>query len=436
MIKSLLTLTGILLLSLSTQAADTLSVEAAVTIGLENNYGIILSGYDRDVAVVNRKGGASLFMPTVNAGASANQTIYNTRQELFNGTINEGNRAQTNTQNANVTMSWTVFDGFRMFANMETLRLMESQGELQLRAQVESSVTQIMLQYFYLVQQKRFQHFLEQAYLISSERFRLAKARAEIGSGSELDMLQAQMSLNADSTALINSRFVWNALQSDFNQLLGRDPLTPFEVYTSFALPENLNREELLTRTHSNNVAVLIALTQREIAEQSVNVAQSYLYPTLSVNAGVNYTNLSAQIGVQKSNTAFGPALSATMNWNLFNGLYRQRQIQASRIRELQAEANISDRQLFIETAFSKAWINYQGSLQIVAIERENLKLAKRTMEIAFEKYKIGVLREVEFRDIQLSVINAEYRLLSAEFAAKQAETNLLQLSGSMSGLL
>lgn len=436
MIKSILTLTGLLLLSLTSQATDTLTVEAAVTIGLEQNYGIILSGYDRDVAIVNRQGGTSLFLPTVNTGANANLTIYNTRQELFNGTVNEGNHAQTNVRNANVTMNWTVFDGFRMFASMETLRQMESQGELQLRAQVETSVSQIMLQYFFLVQQKRFQHFLEIAYSISTERFRLAKARADIGSGSELDMLQAQMSLNADSTALMNSRFVWNGLQSDFNQLLGRDPLTPFEVYTSFALPSNLNREELLTRTHNNNVAILLALTQREIAEQSVNVSQSYLYPTLSVSAGLNYTSLSAQIGVQKSNQAFGPAVGASLNWNLFNGLYRQRQIQASRIRELQSEVNIKDQQLFIETAFAKAWINYQGSLQIVEIERGNLLLARRTMEIAFEKYKIGVLREVEFRDIQLSVLNAEYRLLSAEFAAKQNETNLLQLSGSLSGLL
>jgi len=64
--------------------------------------------------------------------------------------------------------------------------------------------------------------------------------------------------------------------------------------------------------------------------------------------------------------------------------------------------------------------------------EKENLKTAAENLEIALERYKLGNLSGLELREVQLSLLDAEERLLSVQYQAKLAEISLLQISGRM----
>jgi len=74
----------------------------------------------------------------------------------------------------------------------------------------------------------------------------------------------------------------------------------------------------------------------------------------------------------------------------------------------------------------------YKNDLKLVTIETANLVVARHTAKISFEKFRIGGMSDYELRQIQLSELEAENSLLTAQFQAKKSETELLRLSGKL----
>ena len=63
-------------------------------------------------------------------------------------------------------------------------------------------------------------------------------------------------------------------------------------------------------------------------------------------------------------------------------------------------------------------------------------ELILRSYEIAKERYMLGDLSGIEMREAQLSLLQAEERLLSVEYDTKICEISLLQLSGKITKYL
>jgi outer membrane protein TolC len=61
-----------------------------------------------------------------------------------------------------------------------------------------------------------------------------------------------------------------------------------------------------------------------------------------------------------------------------------------------------------------------------------NVEVARENVNIAFEKYKLGSINDIELREIQQKLIDAEYQLISSQFEAKKAEVEIDRLSGEL----
>ncbi|MEP5047608.1 MAG: TolC family protein, partial [Balneola sp.] len=71
-------------------------------------------------------------------------------------------------------------------------------------------------------------------------------------------------------------------------------------------------------------------------------------------------------------------------------------------------------------------------ALSLIELEQENLQFTKQSLDIALERFRLGTINSVELREAQLSLLNAENRLIIAQIEAKNAETELLRLSGDL----
>ena len=58
--------------------------------------------------------------------------------------------------------------------------------------------------------------------------------------------------------------------------------------------------------------------------------------------------------------------------------------------------------------------------------------MAKDNVNIAFERFRLGVSTYIELRDAQLSLADAYDRLITARYNTKVAETELLRLKGDL----
>ena len=74
----------------------------------------------------------------------------------------------------------------------------------------------------------------------------------------------------------------------------------------------------------------------------------------------------------------------------------------------------------------------YKNNLEVVKLEQQNLIAAKENYEIAMERYLLGDLPGIEMREAQKSLLDAEERILTAEYNTKLCEISLMQISGNI----
>ena len=92
--------------------------------------------------------------------------------------------------------------------------------------------------------------------------------------------------------------------------------------------------------------------------------------------------------------------------------------------------------ELSLRADLSNLWQAYRNNLEMLNLERQNLIAARDNHEIAMERYMLGDLSGIEMREAQKSLLDAEERILSAEYDTKLCEISLLQISGKITKYL
>ncbi|MDP1622870.1 MAG: TolC family protein [Bacteroidales bacterium] len=435
MIKPLVgnfTLVFLLIFTGFSYSQEVISLQKALEIGLMNNYSIILQKNDVDVLKNNNTLGNAGFLPTLNLNVSQNNNINTTHQEQFGGTVKDIANGRSNTLNAGVQMNWTLFDGMNMFVSKKMLGTLEDLGENGTRIILEGAVSDISLTYYSIIQMQKLVRVARDAVELSEQRKRIATAKVSLGSGSQLMLLQSTVDLNADSTRLINQLVMLESTCADFNQLLCRDPSTSLEIHDSIQLSAPRSYDSIMQDALRQNSRLTGVRLNQDLARLNVRQAQSGRYPKLNLMTGYNFSTLNSQTGFLLYNRSYGPAYGLNLTYNLFNGFNVNRTVKNAKLLMNSAEIEVQDVGLGLKTILYKNHLEYKANLEIVKMQTVNITVARQNVNIAFEKYKLGSINDIELREIQQKLIDAEYQLILSQFEAKKAEVEIEQLSGKL----
>jgi len=432
MIKRTGTIIFLTVIFLITSAQDTLTLFQAIEIGLENNYSIKLRQNSLEIASNNNTLGNAGILPVIDIETSPNASISNTSSRYISGTEKNVSNALNKSFSAGAELTWTLFDGFSMFADKNMLQALELMGETQVRLTVENTVNAIILTYFGIVQEKKLVQVLYNAVKLSIERKKVAAAKISIGAGSTLMLLQSSVDLNADSARLLNEMTSVIKLKADLNQMIGRNPEVVFEIRDLLEIDMDLVYEDLLLKMLSQNAELLMAKNNGVISALTLKDTKSDRYPKLDFNAAYNFNLSNSQSGFLEYNRAYGPNFGLTLSYKLFDGFNVHRNIKNAKIEFSSSEIRVKETQLGIRTQLFKTFQEYKLNLDIIQLETSNCEIARENVEVAIEKYKLGAISDFELREIQNKYIDAQYQLLLSQFRAKQAETGLLRMSGDL----
>ena len=147
------------------------------------------------------------------------------------------------------------------------------------------------------------------------------------------------------------------------------------------------------------------------------------------LNGGYGYTLNKYDISANSRRSNLGLNVGVTVGFNLFDG-NRRRELRNARIAVQNARLEREQLEQALRADLSNLWQAYQNNLQMLNLERQNLVAAKENHEIAMERYMLGNLSGIEMREAQKSLLDAEERILSAEYDTKLCEISLLQISG------
>ncbi|MDL2304450.1 TolC family protein [Bacteroides sp. OttesenSCG-928-D19] len=426
----LLALPGIL----AAQQSAVFDLKSCLETGLENNYSIRISRNDEQVTKNNVTLGYAGFLPTIDLTGSYTGNLNTTETKLREtGVTTKDSGVFDQTLNAGIALNWTIFDGFRITTNYERLKELEKMGEVSTRITIEDFIANLTAEYYnYLQQQIRLKN-LRYATTLSKERLRIVEARYSIGSFSRLDLQQARVDFNADSSRYMKQQELVNTSRIQLNELMARPDLDceliiPDSVIN---LDVNLNFDELKDGILHTNAALLRAEQYATLAELDLKTVLSRNYPYVKLSSGYGYTLNKYEIAANSRRTNLGFNAGITVGFNLFDGNRRREKRNAKIAID---NANLSRQQVeqSLQADFNTLWKAYLNNIELLKLERENLVAAKENLEIATERYMLGDLSGIEMREAQKSLLDAEERILSAEYDTKLCEISLLQVSGKI----
>ncbi len=427
----------ILILVVSTErsnAQQLLTLEDAIDAGLQNNYGIQLSKNFAEIADNNRTLGNAGFLPIITLNSSHTERVEDSEFEA-GGDARSTTGARSSQTNAAINLDWTLFDGFQMFSTYDRLGVLRDVTNTELRSDMEALVAQISLAYYNIVRINEQLKILANNIEVSEERIEIEETKVDLGSGSQYDLLQARSDLNADRAAYIRETNQLTEAKIVLNELLSRDPEVVFDVTSEIDINRGLVRDELYQKLINENTELTISRLQKDISRLEIREIRAERYPEISLTSGYSFNRSENDGGFIRFNETTGFSIGLTARVNLFDGFNQSRRVQNAQINQKNAEISYEMQKLRLESDFSAIYRSYENALELVDLERDNFENAQETLDIALERFRLGTISSLEFREAQRTFLQAENRLINVLFDAKVAETTLLQLSGDLGEL-
>lgn len=416
-----------------------INLEECLRIGLEQNFDIRIMRNNQDISDRNVTWGNAGLLPTIDATSGYNLKSDNTNQTPADGSeVKSIHNNNTQALNASVNLNWTIFDGFNAQTNYEKLKELRSVGELNTQFSVESLIANLTAEYYNLVQETMRMKNLKSAVKLSGEQLRIVEARYQIGSLSRLDLQQSRVDFNADSSRLLRQYEKVNTSRINLNELMGIEdveaPLVAAD--TSISLKPIEPKDVLWNNVLSSNI--LLQLSEKDIALSQLNLKniESNYYPYVRLNTGYGFSHFNYDVGSFDKQRNWGPNVGVTVGINIFDGFNKRREQKNARTRIENTQLEKDQIQLAIKSDFSNMWQSYLNNLELFKLEKENVENARENYEIAIERYKLGDLAGIRLREAQNSLLEAEERLVTAQFNIKLNEISLMRISGKVTSYL
>ncbi|MEK9559432.1 MAG: TolC family protein, partial [Flavobacteriaceae bacterium] len=132
----------------SVSAQELLTPEQALSLTLENNFGILVSKISEAQAENNASLLNTGFLPTLTATSGANIARDNQEAVFQDGNSRTVDGAETKRYNASVNLNVTLFDGFGRHYNYQQLKEQYELSGLQVRQTIEQTLLQLYAAYY------------------------------------------------------------------------------------------------------------------------------------------------------------------------------------------------------------------------------------------------------------------------------------------------
>lgn len=413
-------------------AQDSLSLGKVISIVLEKEYSIRLAQKNAQLAAVNNTMAAAGMLPDISVNISQNSGINNIRQSLLSGQEIDRFGAGNKAFNAGIALNWTLFDGFAMFAQQDRLQALQQSSEQALRQQIERTLQAVIEQYYDIVRRKNLVQAALHQVELSEQRLQLAEFQVGIGKLSEQNALQARVEMNADRSALLSQQTLLRQAVASLNLLMAREPDIQYIFPDSIVPLPDIDGADILQKALAQNPALQELQARKAAAQASLSIARAGAFPRLNLTGNYSFTQSNNEASIVISNRNYGGLIALQAQYDVLNGFMLSQNIESARIsiESVQLQSMALEKQ--INTSIFRALEVYKANKQILDLENQNTALAEKNIAIAFDKFKLGLISEFEFRIIQRSVYDARSRTVNAAFETIQAQAELLMLSGNL----
>lgn len=414
-----------LVLSASAAGQDPLTLSTALELALENNYGLIISRANLDVAEINNNWGTAGRYPTIGFDASDNNSY-----EL-------NNSEYTNRLSAGVGFNWLLFDGFSVNITKSKLENLEDLSSGQLAVQVESTIEDIILVYYSVLLQKEQLKVLETVMQLSDDRYQYELKKQSIGGSVTYNVLQAKNVFLTDKANHMNQEMLVRNTVRNLNFMLGVEPSQIWDFTEAFeADTSDFILADLLDKMKASNQSLKNQYTSLLLKENETSLQKSAYYPTVSMGAGLDYGHTWSYSGGAQSfnNESIMPFGNVRLSYDIYSAGVRKRGVEIAKINEEVAHVEIEQMEHALTNQLFNLFDYHDVRLELLNVANENLEAAELNLSISEDKYRSGVINSFNYRDVQLIYLSVSYQRLQAVYNLIGSKAGLTRITGGFLG--
>lgn len=449
-------------------APATLSLDEAITLARRNNPVHLATINNRRTADAAVRAANGQLLPSADASFFA-QRQQGGRQ-IFGGT-SLGASSDINQSQYQIGIGYRVNRATFIAPKVE--RASRDAVEADIAGSAELLRAGVTQQYLNVLQAQDRASLQDTLLVQANSQLVLAKARALVGSGTQLDVSRAEVTVGQQEVQVIQARNQIDIEKLRLFQQMGVEQPADVVLTTKFTtLYEAPPLAELLDAARKANPVVLALRSRQRVSDLNVKRARSEYSPTLSLQTGISgytysYANSSflvqqasasaaasqaacirteevrsalhlpnqlsecagislsdAQISKLRSDNRQFPfnfqssprSLSATISLPLFDGFAREQRMQEAQAASDDARFNVRARELALTADVTAAYLTLTTAAKTAALQAQNSAKARLELKFTEDRYRSGAVTLVDVTDARAAYERAESDRINAIF--------------------
>ncbi len=345
--------------------------------------------------------------------------------------------------------------------------------EADINGSAETLRAQVTQQYLSVLQAEDRASLQDTLLIAANAQLILAKARALVGSGTQLDVQRAEVAESQQQVQVLQSRNTIEIEKLKLFQLMGVEQPANVVLTTTFDVqPEPPALQQLLTWAHDANPVVMALRSRQRVADLNVKRERGQYSPTLSLSTGIagytySYTNPNFIVNQAASSAAAEQAscirteevraalnlpnslaqcgsftltdaqaadlrhqnsqfpfrfqnsprsIAASLSLPLFDGFAREQRVQEAQAASSDARYNVRARELAITADVTSAYLTLKTAEKTAALQAQNSAKAKLELKFTQDRYRSGSVTFVDVTEARAAYERAESDRINAVY--------------------
>lgn len=357
------------------------------------------------------------FLPSLSLNANTGQSYGNS----FNTTDGTLASTTTNTLNAGLSSSVTLFDGMKNVANLKSAKFDESAGEQDLARAKQTAVFTVASNFLSLVTQQQ-QFDVQQQNLAAQEALENQISQfVKAGSRPVSDLYQQQASVASARSGVVTTQNGVELAKVDLIQTLQLDPRGTYE-FQAPTLPDTaaanvaFNLDSLLDRAFAQRPDLGADAARVDAAQQDVKAASASKWPTISLTGGYNtgVTSANDATFLDQLNQRRGGSIGIGISIPLFDRGATQAATQRAAIQADNANLALATQRQQVALEVRRAYLDYDAARQQLAAADAQQKAATLAVATTQQRYQVGAATLVEVTQARATQVQAQSALITA----------------------
>jgi outer membrane protein len=396
------------------------SLNDCIDYALQNNIEVKQRALQVEQSEIELSTARNSRLPDLGASISA--------ETSFGRTIGKDNVYVNSNQQSgyfNISSSMPVFQGMRINKQIKggKLNLAAAMQDLE-RAREDISIN-VMTLYLEVLYNKEMVGVAENQLALSSMNVERSREQVDAGKLPISAVYESEALKANDQLSLTQAKNDLQMALLNLSQALNRESAAGFDVLQPdlahqelASMRQNASMEAIYNYAADNRPGIKAERLRLESSENSVRIAKSDLYPSISLKGsyGTRINSLdSLKLWTQMSNNRSG-SVGLTMNIPIFNRMATRNKIRSARVTAQNQQLVLNNTELALRKEIEQAWYNADAAYSKYLSADAALSSAKVAFNFEQEKSAAGRSTIFDFNDAKTRMQRAEAELVQAKY--------------------